>query len=259
MKLYHGTSSVGLEEIKNLGIMPRYDSQRGEWEGTLASRADCVYLSRDYALWHAMKHSLEMIQQGIKGVLWEVDVEQLDQTLLRPDEDFLRQYRQILRWLASPAEFAQDSGGATLTAHERGVISSLVDPSLCDPTRISDDIDAHANLWHLSLERFGTVAYKGVVPPNALTRYFEIDLPRVSRIHSYVGKLELAMFKMPFQRDQIEGLMRLIVEDTPLVKPQPNGLFDLNTPFMRERIWTTDEAAVLATAERGRGVREYLL
>jgi len=129
MKLYHGTNSISLHDIKKTGIKPRYDTTRGEWTGELTSRPDCVYLSRDYAMWHAMKHSATKIRSGIKGILWEVDVEELDMTLLRPDEDFLKQYRQILRWLASPAEFAKDSGGATLTAHEWEIIRSLLAPS----------------------------------------------------------------------------------------------------------------------------------
>lgn len=86
MLLYHGTSASHLESIKKHGIRPRGFDSKGNWEHTVLSGTDKVYLTDAYAGYFAWCAS-----DGEPWLIAEVDMDKLDQALLRPDEDAIAQ------------------------------------------------------------------------------------------------------------------------------------------------------------------------
>lgn len=87
MKLYHGTSEKNLSSILANGLFPRNLSDSSNWEHTIESRDDCVYLTTCYAAYFASAAAKE----HERYVLVEVDTELLDASLFLPDEDGIEQ------------------------------------------------------------------------------------------------------------------------------------------------------------------------
>ena len=82
LKLYHGTSSVHLDNILRSGIRPRYN-KKSEWK--CASKDNMIYLTNAYPI-HFAQHSA--LNNGGEPIIFEVEV---DSDRLYPDEDFLEQ------------------------------------------------------------------------------------------------------------------------------------------------------------------------
>ena len=140
--LYHGTSIKFAKSILQHGLCPRGAKGKTNWEHTLESRPDCVYLTAGYAGYFAGN-------AGPVGpwAIFEIDTEHpaLDPAAFLPDEDFLEQ--------------------AT-----RGSLAAP-DGDMKQRTRwFREHAERYQHLWQESVAGLGTCAYRGIVPPEAITR-----------------------------------------------------------------------------------------
>ncbi len=155
MKLYHGTSQRVAQTAMVQGITPRGHA-KGNWE-TCPSHPNHVYLSECYAPYFALssgeedEHSIAII---------EVDTDLLDESNMRPDEDFLEQATRDKR-----------------IANEIGVPRSLHAKDMVARTQwFRDHIDRFAPLWEASIKLLGNCAHNGDIPPKSITRVSGFDL-----------------------------------------------------------------------------------
>ena len=147
MKLYHGTSSRFKDDILANGLRPRGDRE-SLWE-KYPSRSDMVYLTTAYGFYFALAHDYD--DDGIK-IVFEIESDRLDQDLLFPDEDFVAQLHS--HRLNAPLETIHDD----------------LRDNLEEITFRSDD-GQQISGWQLSITATTTCCYKGIIPPQAITRY----------------------------------------------------------------------------------------
>src|SRR5713226_8459285 len=84
MKLYHGTTERYLNSILKIGISPRR-RRKSNWN--VKSNPRAVYLTNVYALHFANAARAS----GEAALILEIDTDDLNSTLLAPDEDYLEQ------------------------------------------------------------------------------------------------------------------------------------------------------------------------
>lgn len=156
MLLYHGTNGQWLENILRKGIEPRRNTNRNNWRHVKhQSNRECVYLTDSYAPHFAMNAA-----RGSKPscAVIEIETDRLDQTQLWADEDFLEQAN---RQLAS--EHPQRA---------KGELSDRVlffRRNMMKYTNTTGDPE-YPSWWQCSVRYLGTCAYRGVIPPSAMTR-----------------------------------------------------------------------------------------
>lgn len=135
--LYHGTTTKMLASILPAGLRPR-GRRKGNWK-EYPSRPDMVYLTTAYAPYFALHRASERN----KGVIVEVDASRLDPDLLHPDEDWVAQCLAHQRH--QPLAKVHEDVRANLQDYQHHALDSL--------------------------EAMGNIAYRGVVPPQAISRY----------------------------------------------------------------------------------------
>lgn len=140
--LYHGTRAEHLPTILRDNLRPRRDTGISQWEHTVASREDAVYLSTAYPLYYAIHAQA----QGDLLVL-EIDTDYLKPSALVADEDAL-------------AHCLRRPETAGMNLHER---------TLYYRERMSDYSAEY------SLGRLGTCAHLGAVPKEAVKRAVRIS------------------------------------------------------------------------------------
>lgn len=144
MKLYHGTSASNLDSIVARGLSPR-GRKRGNWKD-FPSRSDMVYLSTAYAPYFAM----QSLKKDTTLLIVEVDTDLLDESRLHPDEDFVTQ---------------------AIAAQKNIPIESI-------HGEIRRTLEHYQHHWKDSVNGLGNAAYKGTVPPRAITRLCTVDLSK---------------------------------------------------------------------------------
>tara|TARA_Y100000310_G_scaffold253087_1_gene259880 strand:- start:1119 stop:1826 length:708 start_codon:yes stop_codon:yes gene_type:complete len=149
MKLYHGTSErVGRIALTE-GLKPRSESSaESNWEGTVPSNPEVVYLTSSYP-GHFAAHV-----SGLKErwAIVEVDTDLLDEWCLHPDEDSLEQGTRGV-----------ETGYPEVDEMPLGAMRART-------MWFRDNIELFQPLWPRSLELLGTVCYYGAIPPEAITR-----------------------------------------------------------------------------------------
>lgn len=138
MKLYHGTSARHLNKILRHGIKPR-GSKSGNWDHSVLSHPDAVYMTSAYALYYALTAS-----NGKAGVIIEIDTDKLNPFKLCPDEDFLAH--------ATRKRFGDKSLNEVVAFYR-------------------DDLERYAEHWQDSIDHMGNCCYLDHVPVEAITRY----------------------------------------------------------------------------------------
>ena len=114
-------------------------------------------------------------------------------------------------------------------------------------------------LWPHSYRLIGAVAYKGVVPPEAIVRYATIDPFYAWQIMRWGANAEMnLMIHYLFGAFRCGALTDLVLDGTTL------PAFDLSPELsvatvqeLREIIWTSEADQLAAEAERQKGVRVY--
>lgn len=145
-RLYHGTIALHEEAILAEGIRPSRDG--GNAPETWPTRPGYVYLTDvngfhyacSAAIYNECKHD---------ALIVEVATSCLDPDLLYPDDEYLAQH-----------------AGALTKDNTKHALDPRFDP-----------LD-HKAQWVESLQKLGSVGYRGIVPPNAITR-----IARIAKAH----------------------------------------------------------------------------
>jgi hypothetical protein len=178
MLLYHGTSEWAAEKARTKGIQPRRVHGMTNWDHTIESHRDAVYLTDTYACHYAISAmlnaprmpDLETILRKRIAVI-EINTQNLVQNKLHPDEDAMEQ-----------SERKKDSLGHL---------------SMVGRTKIYRTLARKSPEWERSLSLLGTCAYYGPIAPRHITRiaYFK---PKMNRIMARVmmdGIVSVQSFK----------------------------------------------------------------
>jgi hypothetical protein len=187
--LYHGASAKNLESIKSKGILPRkMIGGRGNWEHTVQSNPNAVYITNCYA-WHFAGAASEFDETGI---IYEIDDTLLLPWLLCPDEDVLEQGTRTVGPTKDNPNFAQtDWDMKKRTRHYRKLAREM------------------PHLAKQSLDLMGTAAYYGPIPWNYITRYATIEWPKLNEVikwRALDSSVSVANYR--FLKSRHEALMR---------------------------------------------------
>ena len=146
MKLYHGTTEAVARAVIETGLVPRGKDGSQNWEHTVPSNPNCVYLTEVYAGYFALTAAKDVDDKW--GII-EVDTDNLHGDLLCPDEDTLEQ----------------------ASRHDPDVSKDLKGLDMLERTLwFRERIQEYRHLWKASLEAMGTCAYYGTIGPEAISR-----------------------------------------------------------------------------------------
>lgn len=146
MRLYHGTSERWLERIMRQGLRPRGDTA-GNWDA-YPSRPDMVYLTSTYPLYFGAVSAVA----DERVLILEMELEDLDEMRLFPDEDVVAQ--SIQHGLSRDSRLP-------LADIQRHVVENL---------------EVYQEHWRHGLDAMGTVAHLGPIPPERIKAAALIDL-----------------------------------------------------------------------------------
>lgn len=149
MKLYHGTAARHLPKVLKHGLKPR-GKGKGNWEHTVMSRPDAVYLTVAYSLYYALTATKKSEREA---VIFEVDSSKLNPFRLCPDEDFLAQAAQVGAPAFKDIKEQYDNDLLKMTAHFR------------------DELEEYSDDWEASVKHMGNCCFIGNIPVEAITRY----------------------------------------------------------------------------------------
>ena len=180
MKLYHGTSASVADIAKVNGLLPRgMFGGESRWK-EYPSRQDCVYLTSLLGGYFALATD--------DPTIIEIDTTFLDTGSFWPDEDFVEQ-----------------------VSRKKKARKKMI----CRTSGIKENLEQYAGAWVIdgqqmkgweaSLYGLGTCAYRGVVPPEAITKIVYLrnkfhpiiailrrGIPVVGNVQTKKRRLELA-------------------------------------------------------------------
>jgi hypothetical protein len=146
--VYHGTSESAARRALKRGILPRGTLKKGgNWNHTVPSNSEMVYLTSAYAPYYA---SAVTDTKKERIAIIQIDLGKLDTDKLYPDEDFIEQ---------------------ALRGKKLGNSDDMKKRTLYVRKHIAD----WQENWKKSLEYMGNVAFKGAVPPEAITKIVTFD------------------------------------------------------------------------------------
>jgi hypothetical protein len=152
--MYHGTTEAIGRMALTKGLKPRRMTGKSNWKHAVESNPSLIYLTNAYAAYYALQAIKKF--KGEKIAIVEVETDLLDETKLRPDEDFIEQ--------ATKRDEENNAGIMGRTMNER-------------TTYIRNHIDEFSNSWKLSVEHLGNCGYKGVIK-DAITRVSVVDISK---------------------------------------------------------------------------------
>ena len=160
MKIYHGTTELVARKALTEGLKPRALHNQSNWKHTVESNKHMVYLSTIYAPYFGLC-AISKNKENI-GIV-EIETDLLDESNLRPDEDYIEQAtRNDLDFNKFFKNKAKTMKGRT--------------------GYISKNLDLLAPFWKTSIENIGNCCYKGIIPPQAITRVAITSLFKVPSI-----------------------------------------------------------------------------
>jgi hypothetical protein len=199
MLLYHGTSLSRWEKIKESGILPRKDGSASNWEHTVESNPEAVYLTDAYAMYFSFQAIEDKGKYIDHPVILEIDTSLLDKKKFVADEDALEQ--------ASRHNPGGDGLPKTMSMEDRTIHYRNMAKKF-----------AKAGLGHeWSLETLGTCAYVGKIPVEAITRVAIIDLDKQKQMSVFLDpSIHIMNYKIVGAK--YRALNAMIFENEP--KPQ---------------------------------------
>ena len=273
IRLFHGNSEARLHKIKKVGIIPRSASDAGNFEGEIASLAGQVYLTGCYPLFYAEHASPALtLKQGFisrrnaKRVVLEIDRAYLDPLLLRPDEDALRQYLQTVEMVTggeAGRAAARKLFKESFSENRWAELLRIVELIPGGAESVTTDVEAMRELWPYSFQLLGSVAYRGVIPPEAILQYAEIDSYHAAYIMQWGCNMDVNIFKhVIVQSSMHEQLARLVMDGTALepIQVAKDVAKDVEREVredLRHKFWIDEADRVKAMAQREKGVRVY--
>ena len=136
------------------GLRPRKLTGKSNWKHTVESNPSLIYLTTAYAPYYALQAIKKF--KGEEIAIVEIETDLLDESKLRPDEDFIEQ--------ATRRDEENNAGIMGRTMNERTAY-------------IRNHIDEFSNSWKLSVKHLGNCGYKGVIK-DAITRVSVVDISK---------------------------------------------------------------------------------
>lgn len=192
MKLYHGTSTKYLEKILQNGLQPR-GRRKGNWQSTILSRSDAVYLTTAYSVYFAMQAT----KKPESGLVLEIDSTKLNPFRLHPDEDFLGQ-------MAMHADNCEGLRNSLKTDNE-SLLYSLT-------KHFRDILENNQHMWEDSIEFLGNCCHIGTIPLDAITRY--VIIPNVHRMLAWADPT-ISVSNFRIMGDYYKTFSSMVMGDTP--------------------------------------------
>ena len=199
MKLYHGTSESKFAKIRTTGLRPR-SKKAGNWD-KFPSRSDMVYLTTAYAVYFGIQAS-----EDERIAVIEVDTDWLPPSNFYPDEDFIAQ----------------------VVASRRGVGIDEVHQE------IREDLEIYQQNWELSIENLGNCCYKGLIPPDAMTRVAFFDIKKRPTIAMMAMDPMISIMNYRLCSKKYIGLISWIFGDSQFLVDDFSG-FDDKSEMMKKR------------------------
>lgn len=170
MLLYHGTSFKNWENIKEKGLLPRKLGSSSNWEHTVESDPNTVYLTDAYAMYFSYQCTDQNENTGLmdKAVILEIDSTVLNQKKFVADEDALEQTsRNVPGGDGLPTSMSMEDR----TIHYRKMAKRYAEVG-------------YGHEW--SLKALGTCGYKDKIPLKAITRVAIIDLTKQKQLSVFL-------------------------------------------------------------------------
>jgi hypothetical protein len=155
LRLFHGTTAAVADLALTNGLTPRGNGRRSNWEHTIESNPDTVYLTDVYGAYFAFNAQHIAADHGTKTTAAVIELRN-SSTLranLVPDEDFLEQ----------------------ATRGNPDVIKELGDDMLKRTRHYRAVAREHRDLWPRSLAGLGTVGHLGPIAEDQIIRVAYID------------------------------------------------------------------------------------
>ena len=178
--LYHGTDEASAMKSLSDGLLPRME-RPGNWE-RFSSNPEVIYLSDCYAPFFAVVASEK---KGGRMAIVEVQATAQMVKNFLPDEDYLEQSTRPNLWC--------------------GEAEMLRRTEIC-----RKKMGRRSNQWAKSLKGLGTVAHKGPIGPDFITRVALIDAKKSWWIKALAETLMLSMTVHHFQVEFATNLTKLI-------------------------------------------------
>lgn len=206
MKLYHGTCASNLPRVLRSGLKGR-GKRKGNWEHSILSHPEAVYLTNAYSLYYAMTAS-----KNKRGVIFEIDTDRLNSFDMAPDEDFLGQAAKHIDDLQPIWDRFAGAENQLFAATEY----------------FRDNIDEYQWLWHHSIDYLGNCCHLGPIPKDAITRYAVI--PDVHRMVQWADPT-ISLMNFRILGDYYKALSSCLFGEWPEQDFQPEfGFYRLPTP-----------------------------
>lgn len=193
-KLYHGTGARNLKGILANGLVPRsVNNKRTNWIEN-PSQSDRVYLTSAYAPYFALA---SCTRKGEKAVVLEIDTGKLVGTFVA-DEDAIEQTFRIPKDVFNREVMltkTQEAARNAINLAETGKFTAID-----------------------SLQKLGTCAFIGTIPPEAISRYVIMDA--VVALMNWDATITLLNFTYC----------------GPRYKEMLSGLFDMSTDIHRRMV-----------------------
>lgn len=182
MLLYHGTkASVALASLKE-GLKPRAMTKASNWDHSVSSNKNCVYLTDTYPLYFAVAaHSTDT--PGKVGIV-EIDTAKLNYFDLFPDEDVLEQ-----------AGRKYDNVKGSMEQRTRWYRKHLFE---------------YQNVWTKSIEAMGTCAHRGIIPPSAITRIALIDYKKQAALCYTALDAHISLLNYRYVANKYQNIVKFI-------------------------------------------------
>lgn len=181
MKLYHGTTGTIARKALEDGVQPRRVSKHsGNWEHTVSSNEEIVYLTRSYAPYFAGAASEGPLAEQRWAIL-EVDVDTLEPLDLYPDEDFLEQVSRVhmpeamLEVVNAFCDETWWDDGNGNVEYEASFPEALKGGMNARTIWFRENLEMFNHLWQMSIRGLGSCAYGNIIEPDSITRAVEYD------------------------------------------------------------------------------------
>jgi hypothetical protein len=200
MLLYHGTSFSSWEKIQETGLLPRKLGGNSNWEHTVESDPNTVYLTDAYAMYFAYQCTNADKDGNLdKAIIIEVDSSLLNQKKFVADEDALE---QVSRNTPGGDGLPESMTMEERTVHYRKMAKRYAEVG-------------YGHEW--SLKALGTCGYKGKIPLKAITRVAIIDLSVQKQLSVFLDP-SISILNYRFVGAKYRALSAMIFDDEP--KPE---------------------------------------
>jgi hypothetical protein len=209
VKLYHGTTRRVAEAALKEGLLPRELTKTSNWNHTVESRPDCVYLTTCYAPYFAVIAAEQAGKQD--PAIIEIETDSIFEHML-PDEDFLEQATRNLHRTKADHRF-------------RGGMRRLADThkQCLENTRwFRENLPMFSDLWQHSADGLGTCCCCGAIPTSAITRAITWDRDRVD-IWSVAVDAQISLLNKQFCSNKYIALTAWLFDNP--IKPSEFVLF----------------------------------